>query len=354
MAEIGAETNLNKGLRQRFQQQPVRMRVLVVLFTLLLGCDLLVMAITLDWPRAILPGVVQLSGWTVHILSGLHKEAPPEIEAAWAPSVAATVGATKTPTRPEPARQLPPPGLAGAAAAISPTPFTPETYTPTATETPLPTATPEPTATEEPPPAEQPVMEEQSAPEEQVSLADTAMVDGVTGYYQSLPLSCESRSAVDWARFFGYELSELDFQYALPFTDNPATGFVGNPRDMAGGIPPNSYGVYAGPIATLLRAYGVPAQDYHWLSYDDLRREISEGRPVIVWVVGSVWEGSGVAYTASDGETVTVAALEHTVMVVGYTPDVVVIQDGGGRYNVPVDRFQRSWGVLENMAVLSH
>ena len=245
---------------------------------------------------------------------------------------------------------------------ITATAFVPQTYTPTAsatatatataTETPLPTATetatPEPTTTDAPPPPP----EEQPA---QVEVPpDSALVEGVSGYTQSLPLSCESRSAVDWARFFGVEINELEFQYALPFSDNPETGFVGDPRDMAGGIPPNSYGVHAGPVATLLRAYGVAAEDHRWLSYDNLRWEIASGRPVIVWVINSVWPGSGISYTASDGQTTTVAALEHTVMVVGYTPDSVIVQDGGGRYQVSVDRFLNSWGALENMAVMAN
>jgi uncharacterized protein YvpB len=136
----------------------------------------------------------------------------------------------------------------------------------------------------------------------------------------------------------------LDFQYALPFSDNPETGFVGNPRNLVGSIPPYPYGVHAGSVAALLRAYGVPALDHRSFPYEDLHREIAAGKPVIVWVISGVVEGNGVAYTASDGQTTIVAPMEHTVMVVGYTPEAVVIQDGGGRYNVPVERFLRSGG----------
>jgi hypothetical protein len=74
---------------------------------------------------------------------------------------------------------------------------------------------------------------------------------------------------------------------------------------------------------------------------------------VIVWVVGGVWEGKRVDYTTSDGQTVPVVALEHTVMVVGYSAQVVVIQDGGMRYQVPVKRFRISWRVLGNQAVFA-
>jgi uncharacterized protein YvpB len=317
--------------QQPSRAQPFRVRLLAWSFGALVVCDLLVFGLVLDLPARLGPVTANLPAafWQlVRGMGGAGDPAPVPVS----PTIIAP-SATQTVT----------------AAAVSATPFTPQTFTPTAspTETALPTetATPEPSATPEPPPP--PVQEE---PQE-VQPPDSALVEGVTGYYQSLPLSCESRSAADWARFFGFEINELDFQYALPFTDNPETGFVGDPRDMGGGIPPYSYGVHAGPVATLLRAYGVPAEDQRWFSYDALRWEIASGRPVIVWVINNVLYGSGVSYTASDGQTTTVAPLEHTVMVVGYTPDAVIIQDGGGRYQVPVDRFLNSWGALENMAV---
>ena len=39
---------------------------------------------------------------------------------------------------------------------------------------------------------------------------------GVTGRKQALPLDCESRSAVDWAAYFGYRIGELAFYSQLP------------------------------------------------------------------------------------------------------------------------------------------
>lgn len=220
----------------------------------------------------------------------------------------------------------------------APTAFLPVMDTPT----PAPTETPEPTAT---------VAEEPTQVVEAIPLPEGAQVAGLYGIGQSLALSCEARSATDWARFFGYKINEVEFQHALSKTDNPETGFVGNPNDVWGMIPPSSYGVHAGPVADLLHNFGVPARAYRDLGFDDIRREIAEGRPVIVWVVGGVWEGEGVEYTASDGQTTIVAANEHTVMVAGYTLDGVLIQDGGYRYYVTVSRFRDSWRVLGNMAI---
>jgi uncharacterized protein YvpB len=121
------------------------------------------------------------------------------------------------------------------------------------------------------------------------------------GVAQSLSLSCEARSAVDWADFWGVSIRERKFLSKLPRSDNPDTGFVGNPSDAWGQIPPHSYGVHAEPVAALLRDYGLQAEARRGMQWDELRSEIAAGRPVIVWVIGQVWRGTPVKYTASDG-----------------------------------------------------
>ncbi len=224
------------------------------------------------------------------------------------------------------------------------TPFQALTYTATATATP--TFTPTNTATATPVPTNTPL-----PPPPKPSLPDRAYVSGVVGHPQTLGLSCESRSAVDWASFYGYKIGELDFLGGLPRSDNPEKGFVGNPNGVFGQIPPNPYGVHAAPVGALLRAYGIPAIDERGFGWDELRGEIADGQPVIVWVIGSVWRGYAVPYTASDGETVTVAPMEHTVIVVGYSERSVTVVDNHLVYNVSVDQFLASWGVLGNQAV---
>lgn len=176
----------------------------------------------------------------------------------------------------------------------------------------------------------------------------------VTGRGQALPLDCESRSAVDWAGYFGFSIDELEFFNLLPVSDDPDTGFVGDVHGGLGQIPPAPYGVNAGPIAGVLQAYGVPARAVSGLTWDALRAEIDANRPVITWVVGAVGSGTAVQYTAaSNGHTTLVAAFEHTVMVIGYGADTVVILDGGTQYTRTLAQFLASWGVLGNMAVVA-
>jgi uncharacterized protein YvpB/LysM repeat protein len=187
------------------------------------------------------------------------------------------------------------------------------------------------------------------------SLPDAAYVPGVSGHAQSYNLSCEARSAVDLAAFWGISIGETEFLKALPYSDNPEKGYVGNPNEAWGRIPPHSYGVHATPVAETLQSYGLEAIGLSNLSWDDLRGEINAGHPVIVWIVGSMWDGTPVEYEAQDGSTVIVATFEHTMILTGYNHDTVQVVDAySGQYQTyPLSMFIRSWAVLGNMAVFA-
>ena len=180
-----------------------------------------------------------------------------------------------------------------------------------------------------------------------------AYISGVAGYPQKYSLSCESRSAVDWAAYWGVQIGEKKFLKNLPRSDNPEKGFVGQPGDPLGQIPPKSYGVHAEPVAALLRKFGLDAQAQRGANWDQLKAEIAADRPVIVWVIGEMWKGNPVEYTASNGEITTVAAYEHTMLLVGYSPNYVIAIDAttGLEQSYPLRTFLTSWGVLGRMAL---
>jgi len=190
-------------------------------------------------------------------------------------------------------------------------------------------------------------------PSSQQALPDYAFVEGFVGHGQTYPLSCESRSAADLANFWGVQVGEVQFFNALPKSDNPDKGFVGSVFGSWGQIPPNPYGVHAKPVARLLRNYGLNAKAHRGLKFRDLKQEIAEGRPVIVWFVGHVWNGTPVTYTAKDGSQVIVARYEHTGILVGYDQANVYVVDAGNgnRQAHSIKNFKTSWGVLGNMAV---
>lgn len=182
-------------------------------------------------------------------------------------------------------------------------------------------------------------------------LPESAQVEGMWGYGQLRPLSCEARSAADWARHFGITIRETPFMARMPRSADPNEGFVGSLDGGWGGIPPADYGVHAGPVARVLRQYGAGAEAVHGFSFDRLRQEIAAGRPVVVWVTGHVEPGQRQVYFLN-GEEITVARYEHTVIVTGYDKKYVTILDGKSVYQRPVERFLESWGALENMAVI--
>jgi uncharacterized protein YvpB len=177
----------------------------------------------------------------------------------------------------------------------------------------------------------------------------------VRGKKKMLSLDCEARAAVDWAAYYDLFLEELEFQSRLPKAPFPDDGFVGSPYDDWGYVPPDSYGVHAGPVADVLRQYGLKAYPYRGLSWADIKRELDAGHPVIAWVVGKAQDlGGGQTYTAPDGRQTLVAPYEHTVIIVGYQGDEVIIVDGAEVYGRPRDTFLASWEVLGNMAILAN
>jgi uncharacterized protein YvpB len=184
-----------------------------------------------------------------------------------------------------------------------------------------------------------------------VNLPSSAIIHNVKGEDQALPLDCESRSAVDWANYFGVTIDELDFFDLLPHSDNPDKGFVGNVNGNWGQIPPDPYGVHAEPVAEALRDHGLQAYAHRPLSWDALRAEIAASRPVFVWIIGSIENGIPVYYTPSDGLHTVVARREHTVIVTGYTESDVFYLNGDTIYAKSVGQFLDSWSALGNMAI---
>jgi uncharacterized protein YvpB len=214
------------------------------------------------------------------------------------------------------------------------TPFPPSPLTATPSPSPTFFASPTPTPTITP------------------TLPSQAKIKGIKGYSQSMPLSCESRSAVDWARYFGKSINEYKFFNGLPVHSNPDKGFVGSVYGSWGQIPPNPYGVHSVPIAHRLREFGLNAKAVRHMTWEELKTELAEGKPVIVWVVGHVARGTPVPYTAAGGAVTTVARFEHTVIAIGYTENKITVLDGSRVYTRHKGEFMKSWGVLENQAVI--
>lgn len=174
----------------------------------------------------------------------------------------------------------------------------------------------------------------------------------IWGHRQYFAIGCEASAATDWAKYFGVEINEFNFQYQLPQSDNPDLGFVGSVDGPWGQVPPYAYGVHAAPVAAVLQEYyGIPAVGVKDFSVEQLKEEIAADRPVIAWVVGNVVGGVPYEFTDSQGNTTVVAAYEHVVIVTGYSEEHIRYMNNGKFYDIPTEYFLNSWGILGNMVV---
>ncbi len=176
----------------------------------------------------------------------------------------------------------------------------------------------------------------------------------VDGKAQRHSLSCESRSAVDLMAFHGVAVDEDTFFAGLARSDNPSLGFVGGVDEPGERLPPNGYGVYAQPVAQRMAELGVDARAHTGRDIDWLRREIAQGRPVIVWATGSLTAPRPVRMQGRTGATFRAVRGEHTFLVVGYQPGIVRLLDPatGKEKNASVARFDASWAVLGRLALV--
>jgi uncharacterized protein YvpB len=180
-----------------------------------------------------------------------------------------------------------------------------------------------------------------------------AFVSGVVGHRQVRPLSCEARSAVDLAAFWGLAVEEGVFLDTLPKSDNPHEGFVGDVDDPPGTLPPGGYGVYARPIAATLRRYGLDAHAHRWLGLAALKGELAAGHPVVIWATYRMLRPEVGSWVAADGSVSVIVQWEHTFIAVGYDEEGVYLIDAydGQTHYYPTDLFVPAWMQLNEMAV---
>lgn len=188
--------------------------------------------------------------------------------------------------------------------------------------------------------------------EEPQEIPDSYYIWNIWGHRQYFPIGCEASAAYDWALYFDVAINEFNFQMELPVSDNPDLGFVGSVDGPWGQVPPYSYGVHAEPVAKLLREnYGMNAQAAKEYTFEQVKSEIASDQPVIAWVIGNCVGGIPYEYTDSEGNTVTVAAYEHVVILTGYDEETIRYMNNGKFYDIQYEYFENSWSVLGNMVV---
>ena len=212
----------------------------------------------------------------------------------------------------------------------------------TATETLSPTNTPLPPTSTPQPPTATPVV-----------LPENFYLYDFNGHRQYYAIGCEASVAVDLAKYYDVYITEYDFQMALPKSDNPDLGFVGDVNAQWGQIPPAAYGVHAGPVAATLTDFGVPSEGGGGYTLEEIKAQLAQSKPVIVWVIGHMEYSEPVDYVDSQGNVSIVAPYEHVVVLTGYDDNVGTVRynNNGNSADVDYEQFLLSWGVLGNMAV---
>lgn len=183
-------------------------------------------------------------------------------------------------------------------------------------------------------------------------LPDEFYIKGFKGHVQYYSIGCETSTAVDLAEFLGKTIYQFDFQMALPHSDNPDLGFVGDVNGPWGQIPPYAYGVHATPIVDTLNQFGIAAEGGKGYTLEQIKEKIAQGKPVIVWVIGKMEYSDPIEYIDEAGTITIVAPYEHVVVLTGYNATTLRYVSNGNLADVQTETFLKSWGVLGNMAVM--
>lgn len=131
---------------------------------------------------------------------------------------------------------------------------------------------------------------------------------------------------------------------------NPNVGFVG---DMY--VHPDGFGVYHGPIARLVdRLLPGRAIDLTGDPFTAVLAHVAEGTPVEVWTTVPLSPDVPFVTWQSPEGPVHTTLDEHAVVVVGYSPTDVFINNpfnGEAAEAVPIARFEAAWRVMGAQAV---
>lgn len=194
-----------------------------------------------------------------------------------------------------------------------------------------------------------------AAPASQTETETTGSGNILTGMplvAQAWSLSCEYAAAAAATGYYGGIVSQKTLRNAIGYDDNPHKGFRGSIYGKWGGT--TNYGVYAEPIAAVLRQHGFNHSYVFYGGASTLRGEIAAGHPVVAWISGT-W-GASARYAKVDdaGDSYSLIPYEHAVTVYGYDDGGVWVMDPGvaEKYHVSWAKFLLGWNQIDGMALV--
>lgn len=156
--------------------------------------------------------------------------------------------------------------------------------------------------------------------------------------YPDYPTGCEAVSLTILLNYYNISVTAEEIVNALDkepliytkdeikYGGNPELGFIGDPKTS------NSFGVYEKPIAKLANIYKPGINVATGTSFEDILNIVKGGKSVLVWTSMNLvvpYISRSWIYEPT-GETIYWKANEHAVVIIGYTPDKVIISDPMG------------------------
>ncbi|WP_409293235.1 C39 family peptidase [Peribacillus sp. SCS-37] len=129
---------------------------------------------------------------------------------------------------------------------------------------------------------------------------------------------------------------------------NPNAGFVGNMEEGPG------LGVYQAPITKLARKYaGDKVRNLTGQHFDELLKEVGSGSPV--WIITTAEfapVNDFIEWSTPQGE-IKVTFKEHSVVITGYDPEHIYVNDPYGHKNrkLPRENFIKAWKQMGSQAL---
>lgn len=164
-----------------------------------------------------------------------------------------------------------------------------------------------------------------------VKLDDGSMKVFTHYNWQRLESGCYLRATANGMNAIGFDVTPATIWNALPKTNDPRTGILGNPVvsnnwDLGGAYS----AAYPTALMPIIQQYSQHSEDITGASLEDIKRELANGNTVQVfyaWVKPNVRlnSGNGVFYASKD---------YHSVLLTGYTDH--------GFYHL------ESWGAIHN------
>jgi uncharacterized protein YvpB len=196
----------------------------------------------------------------------------------------------------------------------------------------------------------------QAAAQQQGKILDVPLIDQLSapGLYNG----CEVTSLAMILNYNGFHVTKneladniarVPLTYQSGLKGNPNVGFVGNMEVGPG------YAVYNGPIYNLAKRYaGNEAVNLTGSSFETILDKVNQGEPVWIITTETFAPVSDFETWHTPQGTISISFSEHSVVITGYDPNYIYINNPYGQKNQKLNRtrFEEAWEQMGSQAVV--